>query len=219
MQAAQGRSDQTGDQALAAENGPQRLAKRNIAIVARRQTAFAIQFPVRDSRRQDRPTGGQRRLQQRGVKMQQAAAISRRAFGKERDHPALSQMPGNFFVDDPGVPATAATQEDGVASRRQPAKQRPASDLFLGDEDRRDRRIDDENVNPGNVIGDQQHPCCRVGQVGLEFDPQRIKRGDRPALFEQDPAPFAAERKQAQRDNCPADDQQGQTKKSEGALR
>jgi len=54
-------------------------------------------------------------------------------------------------------------------------------------------------------------------QVGLNLDTERIEQGGRPALLEQQPATVAAERKNAQRKERPAGDQQGDAKNPEGA--
>jgi len=87
-------------------------------------------------------------LQQRGVKMQQAAAVGRCSFREDGDMLALAEQPGNLLVDDPGVPPAAPTQEDSVVPGCQPADDRPVTHLLLRHESRWHDRIDHENVDP-----------------------------------------------------------------------
>jgi len=82
------------------------------------------------------------------MKMQQTAAIGRRSFRKNSDMLALAKNGGDLLVDDPGVPATAPAQEDGVVPGCQPADDRPVTHLLLRHESRWHDRIDHENVDP-----------------------------------------------------------------------
>lgn len=163
--------------------------------------------------------GTQRRLQQGGVEMQQATPIRRRALGEDGDMAPLVEQAGDFLIDDPGVAATAAAQKDRIVLRRQPADQRPVPDLRLGHEGRRQGGIDHVDVDPRDVIGDDQRTGNGVRQVGLDFDPKRIEQRAGPARFQAQPGGAAAERKNQQGDDDAAEDQQDQAKNPEGAKR
>jgi hypothetical protein len=56
-----------------------------------------------------------------------------------------------------------------------------------------------------------------MGQIGLNFDTERIEQGGRPTGFQSQPLAVATERKNAQRKERPAGDQQGDAKNPEGA--
>jgi len=193
------------------------LAQGNTPVVTRRQAALAVEFPVGNPDRQHWPARGQRRLDQGGVKMQQMRAIGRRAFGKYGHIFPLSQNFSDLLVDDPGMPAAAPAQEDRVVFRRQPADQRPVPHLFLGNEGRRQYRIDDIDVDPRNMVGNHQRARHGMGQVGFDRDAQRIEQRDGPTGFQPAAHGLAANRKNAKDDQSPAGDQQGQAKQPEGA--
>jgi len=58
-----------------------------------------------------------------------------------------------------------------------------------------------------------------MGQIGLDLDAERIEQGGRPAGFQGQPLAVAAERKNAQRKERPAGNQQGEAENPEGANR
>jgi hypothetical protein len=149
--------------------------------------------------------------------MQQTAAIGGRTLGENRDMLAAGQDFADLGIDHPGVAATAATQEDGVVPGRQPADQWPLADLGLGHEGGRQRRIDHVDVDPGNVIGDQQSPRHGMGQVGLDLDSQGVEQGDRPARLEAQAGRRAAQRIDQQGGEKRGDQQQGDAEQSVAA--
>jgi len=151
--------------------------------------------------------------------MQQAAPVGRRALGKYRDVLASCQHLCHLGIDDAGMATTAATQENRIVARRQPADQRPATDLFLGNEGRRQGRIDHVDVDPGDVIGDQQRPRYGMRQVGLDLDTEGIKQGNRPACLETQADGVAAPGNGEEGNQHPADNQQGEAEETEGAER
>jgi hypothetical protein len=105
--------------------------------------------------------------------MQEMRAISRRALGKDGDVVALGENPGNLLVDDPSMATAATAQEDRIAARRQPADQRPVPDFLLGDKGGRQGGIDDKDIEPRNMVGDNQRARHGMAEVSLEFDAQR----------------------------------------------
>jgi hypothetical protein len=115
--------------------------------------------------------GAQRRLQQGGMEMQQTPPIRRRTLGKDGDMAPLVEQGCDFLIDDFCVTAATAAQKNRIVLRRQPANQRPVPDLSLGYEGRRQGGIDDVDIDPRNVVGDDQRTGNRVGQIGLDLDP------------------------------------------------
>jgi len=80
--------------------------------------------------------------------MQQAPAIGRRSFRKNRDMLALGQNSGNLGVDDSCMPTAATTQENGIVLRGQPADNRPVADFLLGNKSGWQHRVDHQDVQP-----------------------------------------------------------------------
>jgi len=156
-------------------------------------------------------------LQQGGMEMQQAAPIGRRSFRKNRDVLAPPKQLGNLRIDHPGMPTTATAQENRVVPGRKPADDRPVANFLLRHEGRRQGRIDDENVDPRNVVGNQQGAGQGMREISFEFDPQCIEQGSRPRLLEQQAPPIAAQAEQGQRNDGPANNQQGQSQVTVGA--
>ena len=216
MLAAQRGGHHAGDQALAAQNGLRTLAQRNIPVITRRQAALAIDFPVGNRHRQHRAVGSQRRLQQGSMKMEQSTPVGCRSFRKNGNVLALPQQFGNLRIDDPGVPTTASAQENRIVLGRKPADDWPVTNLHLRHEGRRQGRIDDENIDPRNVVGNQQGAGYSVGQIGFEFDTQCVKQGGGPCLLEQQAPPITTNAEHGQRDDGPAENQQSQSQVTVG---
>ena len=61
-------------------------------------------------------------------------SVGRRSLGEDRDIDAVAQQRVDLSIDHLGVPAAAATQEDGIVARAEPADEWPLADLSLGDE-------------------------------------------------------------------------------------
>jgi len=180
---------------------------------------LAIRFPVGNRQRQHRPAGRQRRLQQRGMKMQQAAAIGCRSLGKYGDMLALRQQLGDLGIDDAGVAATSPTQENCIVSRRQGADNRPVPDLFLGHECRRQHGVDYQDVQPGNMVGDQQDAGSGMGQVGLQTDAENPQKPGRPARPKTQATSVAHETQPRERKRHAPNHQQNQSRYAEMAKR
>jgi hypothetical protein len=69
------------------------------------------------------------------------------------------------------------------------------------------------------MVGDDQRARNGMRQVSLDLDTQCIKQGGRPTGFQGQTLAVTAQRKNAQRKESPADDQQGDAKDPEGANR
>ncbi|OHC68898.1 MAG: hypothetical protein A2045_06055 [Rhodocyclales bacterium GWA2_65_20] len=132
---------------------------------------------------------------------------------------SLVENLGYLLVDHLRMATAATAQEYRVVLCRQPADQRPVPDLFLRDEGRWQRGVDDVDIDPRNMIGDQQGTRNRMRQVGLDLDTECIEQGSRPTGLECQTLAVAAQRENAQRKKHPADYQQGDTKYPESANR
>ena len=132
---------------------------------------------------------------------------------------SLVENLGHLFVDYLRMPTAAAAQKYRIVLRSQPADQRPVPDLFLRHEGSRQGRVDNVDIDPRNMVGDQQGTRHRMRQVGLDFDAECVEQRSRPTGLERQTLAFAAQREDAQRKNHPADYQQGDTKYPESASR
>jgi len=97
-------------------------------------------------------------LQQRGVEMPDVAAVGGGAFGKQGDMVAVAQCAFDLLVGASGVAAAGALDEQGAGLLRQETDQRPTTYFGLGNEAQREHRIQQINVEPGNVVGGKQNP-------------------------------------------------------------
>ena len=86
------------------------------------------------------------------MKTQQLFAAGRFAFGKYRNGVAIGKSLVNSAVDTRCVTRVATLNEQGAGTRRQPADKRPVPDLGLGDESQVPNRMQNLNVEPGNVV-------------------------------------------------------------------
>ena len=111
---------------------------------------------VRDGQRQYRPPGFDGGLEQGGVEFEHPCSIAGASFWKNGDIQSRVEKGVDFLVDDARVLTFSALQEYRVIEYRQPAEERPAADFGLGDEGCRAQGIDDENVQPRDVVGDDQ---------------------------------------------------------------
>jgi hypothetical protein len=195
------------------------LAHGNITVVARRQATLTIKLPVGNCHWQHGPPCSQRWLDQGCMKMQQTSTIRRGSFGKDGYMLSLAKDLCHLLIDHLRVTAAAALQKYRVVLRRQPADQWPMPDFFFRHEGCRHCRIDHVDVDPGNVIGDEQGPGNGMRQVGLNLDTKSIEQGPRPTCLERQALAVAAQRKDAQGKESPADYQQGYAKNPESADR
>lgn len=151
---------------------------------------FARRVVVGDRQRQYRAAGFNGRLQQGGMKSEQMGSVSGRAFGENGDVPARIEQRVNLGIDHLCMAATAAAQEDRVVPCRQPADEGPVADFGFGDKRRRTQRVDDEDVEPGNVVGDDQASRWCVGRCQIEAYCEDAECLMRPALFQASPSLF-----------------------------
>ena len=115
-------------------------------------------------------------------------AVGGGAFGEEGDVPLGVEQRVDLRVDHPGVAAAAAQQEDRVGLRRQPADHRPLPDFGLGDEGERVRGVEREDVEPGDVVGDEQAARNSSRQLRVEANAEDGEQLPRPAPLERQPS-------------------------------
>ena len=184
----------TCDQATVGEDIVQTFAQAEVAVIGRGAARAAVFQVIGQRERLQRLPGLDGRLQQRGVEVQDMAAIGRRALGKHRDVATGAKQRRDLCVDDLRVATAAAAQEDGFALRCQPADDRPGADFMLGDEGRGRKRVDDEDIDPRHVVGHQHAARCDVAAAGLKRHAEDVQQLPRPALTQAQTCGVAAER-------------------------
>ena len=107
------------------------------------------------------------RLEQRGMKAPDGQAVAGGALGIDANDGTGLQRRHDGGIHMPRGAAPAAFDEQRSDASAQPAHQRPLANLRLGDKNGRMAGQHDEDVQPGNVIGDQHaHRRQRIGMVG-----------------------------------------------------
>ena len=106
------------------------------------------------------------------MKAEQACAIRGGAFRKERDILARVEQLVDRCIDDPRVAMAAATQKNRIVTCGEPANERPVADLGLGDESRWASGINCENVQPGDVVGNDEVAARGVAWRSVEGNRQ-----------------------------------------------
>src|SRR5690554_5969268 len=94
------------------------------------------------------------------MKGEDVAAVDGDAFGKQRYRCAGVEAVGNLDACGAGIAGPTALQKNGVVLRGQPPERGPAAYFTFGDEGRWMQRIDCQDIEPRDVIGDQQCAVC-----------------------------------------------------------
>ncbi len=103
------------------------------------------------------------RSDQRGAERQNPVAVTRRAFRKQHHGVAVAQAVAHLAGDFTGLLASLALDEYRALQLGEPSEQRPARDLVLGDKHHWCDRGDDDDVEPRDVVGqDQQRLIART---------------------------------------------------------
>ena len=95
--------------------------------------------------------------------------------GKDRQPLTGGERLQHLAVRLMGGLAAAALDEHGAGALAEPADQRPLPDIALGDKSGRQQRIDDEDVDEGNMVGGQQS-AFDAGQFAPAIDPDAEQR-------------------------------------------
>ena len=94
--------------------------------------------------------------EQRALERENAVAVAARSF-REQDQRVLGGEPAGDAVALLGRAAHPAVDEHRALQFRQPAEQRPARHLGLGDERGGEQRAQHGDVEIGDVVGGEQH--------------------------------------------------------------
>ena len=152
-----------GDELVGRHGGPQGLHQAGVAHVRRLPDSPASRVAVAQRHRQHRRLGRDGGLQQVGVKRQQGLTVARGAFGEHRDHVAALRSASAIWCT-----TRMASRRDSRSMYSVP-RRRPASPRISGQcltsalETKRAgcAALHDQDVEPGNVVGHQQHGTMR----------------------------------------------------------
>ena len=128
-------------------------------------------------------------------------SVGCRSLREKGDIHAGIEQGVNFGIHNPGMPATSSAQENRVILLCQPASERPLAYLRLGNEGHRSQGINGENIQPGDVIGDNQAARGSIGRLRLKLNGKNLQYLVRPALFESGTLSFADHRIKQRRSN------------------
>ena len=175
-----GRQRDAHRQSACIEDCRQAGQQADVVDVGRRRGTQAIGPVVTERERVERHCGVDRTLKQGGVERQQSVAGGGGAFRKHHQTRTGVQCRMHFA---PGVVrrlAAAAFDEHGVVAAAEPADQRPLRDIALGDEARRQQGVEDEDIDEGNVVADQQAVPDAVQAAASRFDMDAEQRQQLP---------------------------------------
>ena len=115
------------------------------------------------------------------MERQQFAPVARGSFGEHTDDIAGNQMLGQLVHDPLRVAALLALQEHRIELEREPAHHGPLAYFRLRDETRRPPRVDHIDVDPRNMIGDDQRATVEPRAVVMHdelhpTEPQHFQR-------------------------------------------
>ena len=142
-----------------------------------------------------------RGLEMRRAKAQQPVAVARGRLGEQHHRLSLGHRPRDFPVDARNTARAPTIDENDALQSRQPAAQRRGADLLLGQERHRLDRGENRNIEPGDMIGDDQPGRAAAGApvnahaYAERRAEQAIERGRRPTAG----APVAPQGEAAQR--------------------
>eukprot|EP01036_Dinobryon_divergens_P047173 gene47172-63194_t len=166
-------------QALGASHAPQAAHQGHVVDVRRRQADRLAGLGVAQQQRLHRRFTGDRGLQQVGVEMQQPVPGAGGAFREDRQRLAPQQRGIHLVHHAHRVALALALDEQRAGALDQPAQQRPVQHVRLGDETRMRRRgLERQDVQPGDVVGDEQRgPRPRLA-MHLHLQAQALQRGN-----------------------------------------
>ena len=96
------------------------------------------------------------RLEQVRMERQHRALRRSRALGEKGDALAIVDALHQAFIDAAHVTRLAARDENGAGVLAQPANQRPATNIRFRHKAAGMQSIDDEDIEPGNMVADNQ---------------------------------------------------------------
>lgn len=119
------------------------------------------------------------------MKSIQVRTVCGHALGKNRDAIAVDECLADILIDARGIAALFAFDKQCAGFLAKPSHQRPGAHFRFGDKTRRTLDIEQVNVQPGNMVGDQ-HGAARQDfrQIAPDCKPdiQDVEKLQRPAL-------------------------------------
>ena len=176
---------QLGAQPLRTRDAPHRHQQRDIVDVRRDIAAHAGLVDIADRHRMHPRLRTDGRLEQRCMERPHHRAVGGRTFRKHRDTLARHRQPrDDAVVHLARVGAPGALDEQRADARRQPAEHRPAADLRLRHEQRRADCVDHPDVEPGHMVGCDEHRriVARQFAMHVQADVHHVEQRRRPGL-------------------------------------
>ncbi len=128
-----------------------------------------------------RRVGGDRGLDQAGMKWQHRAAVARCSLRKYREDVSVLQGLRHSVHHPHGVAPRLTLHVQGASARHDGPEQRPVCDVGLRHETASAYRVQREDVDPGDVIGHQQHgPDRRRRTDDLQVNVEPLQHLARP---------------------------------------
>ena len=154
--------DHLGMQVPCAQGLEHRGQQRVVANESRRVADFAgAAIDKAQGHRLHRHLGGNGGLNQIGMEGLEFQSIAGGAFREDREHIAGLQALGHVLHHAVRVAARLSLDEQGTGTVRKITNEWPAAHVGFGDEAAVARGMHHQNVEPGDVIGHQQHRPAR----------------------------------------------------------
>jgi len=166
-----GHAPERRDEARLAHVGG-RIARRAVGIAVANRHRLYVALRVDD------------RLQERRLEREERRAVGRRAFRKDRDDVAERERGRGLAVDRVRVVPPVALDEQRADVGGQPADHGPAANLRLADEARRRECEQHEDVEPRDVVCDDQQVAGQAAfrnAVEARLDAQDAEQSGGPA--------------------------------------
>jgi len=192
-----GQRFQLHDESARIDDTPERLDDRDVVDVGWHQGQHACRRPVADRDRLHATPGDHDRLQERALEGQELRTVGRRAFRKHRDDVAGRERFLGLPIHPMRIEAPRTLDEKGPHVTDQAPGDRPARELRLGNEAHRLRGVQHEDVEPRNVVGDDQHVGIVAGKASAQprLDVQDAQKARAPAAGDGTPRGWRQEGK------------------------
>ena len=172
-----------GHQPARGGHAPQALQQGRLADELNRRAEALLHIGKAQHRRLDRRGGGDGGLQQVGVERQQCWPGPGGALGEHRHRLAGAQRVGHGMHHPQRIALAFPLDEQRAGASHQPAQQRPAPHIGLGDEARlRHRRMQGGDVEPRHMVGHQQRGARPRRATHLQAHAHGPQQAGRPPL-------------------------------------
>ena len=178
----EGRADVDVDDEVAGGEDPQQ--RRREGVVAdeggRGVDGPLAAAPVPHGHRHHGPAGVVGGLEGGRPEGPEVAAAAGGALGEHADRGAVAQRRGQAGDGVGQGPQPVAVEEHRAGARRDDTEQRPPADLALGEHPDRGHGVQGHDVEPGDVVGDDERPGRRLRTTAPHADPARGEHRARP---------------------------------------